>query len=376
MTQVTDSHTDDHTGHAGHDDHEHHGPPHLAHHFETPEQQLSSAKLGMWVFLATEILMFGGLFCAYSVWRGNHPEVFAYAHTALNKDFGFINTIFLITSSFTMAWAVRTAQLGRTKATFILMGLTLLGGCGFLVVKTFEYKAKWDHHLFVGDLNEHHPDYVAPAEAAHGEADGDHGAVDEHATIEQTAADHGAADHGTSDASVEVAGETTGETAGEIVGGAERTSIALAPDGPAGVVADWMVAPVIAGETADAGHADDHAADGTDEHGAHGEAAADAGHADAHGGGHGDGHSVSKEIVPLKDRQKIHQFFQIYFLMTGLHTFHVLVGMGVIAWLMFCKVPKGIFGPGYYTPIDLVGLYWHLVDLIWIFLFPLLYLIH
>src|ERR1700712_1573482 len=95
-----------------HPPHAHAHDPHLAHHFDTPEQQFSSAKLGMWIFLGTEILMFGGLFCAYAVYRHNHPDVFAYAHQFLNKWLGAINTLVLITSSLTMAWAVRSSQLG------------------------------------------------------------------------------------------------------------------------------------------------------------------------------------------------------------------------------------------------------------------------
>src|SRR5438477_9999959 len=107
--------------HAPHD-------PHLAHHFDTPEQQYASAKLGMWVFLATEILMFGGLFCAYSVYRHNHPDVFEYAHQYLDKTLGAINTIVLITSSLTMAWGVRLAQLGKMRGLWICLILTSVGG--------------------------------------------------------------------------------------------------------------------------------------------------------------------------------------------------------------------------------------------------------
>src|SRR6185437_1598645 len=106
----------------GHDNHD----PHLAHHFDTPEQQMASGKLGMWVFLATEILMFGGLFCAYSVYRHNHPEVFEYAHQWLNKTLGAINTIVLITSSLTMAWGVRLAQLGKQRGLITCLVLTIL----------------------------------------------------------------------------------------------------------------------------------------------------------------------------------------------------------------------------------------------------------
>src|SRR5882762_781801 len=87
----------DHPPDAGHGAHAH--DPHLAHHFDTPEQQYASAKLGMWIFLGTEILMFGGLFCAYSVYRHNHPEIFVYAHAYLDKWLGALNTVILITSS-------------------------------------------------------------------------------------------------------------------------------------------------------------------------------------------------------------------------------------------------------------------------------------
>src|SRR5205085_6988011 len=86
----------------GRDPHHAH-PANLAHHFQTPEQQYASAKMGMWVFLATELLMFGGLFCAYSVYRHNHPEVFLYAHHYLDKSLGALNTVILISSSLTMA---------------------------------------------------------------------------------------------------------------------------------------------------------------------------------------------------------------------------------------------------------------------------------
>ena len=94
---------------------EHGHDPHLGHHFDTPEQQFESGKLGMWIFLATEILLFGGLFCAYAVYRSNHPEIFVYAHRFLDKTLGGLNTLVLICSSFTMAWAVRAAQLGERR---------------------------------------------------------------------------------------------------------------------------------------------------------------------------------------------------------------------------------------------------------------------
>src|SRR5579864_4025243 len=117
--------TTDHPPDSGHGAHAH--DPHLAHHFDTPEQQYASAKLGMWIFLGTEILMFGGLFCAYSVYRHNHSDVFAFAHQFLDKWLGAVNTLVLITSSLTMAWAVRSSQLGNQPSLRWLMALTILG---------------------------------------------------------------------------------------------------------------------------------------------------------------------------------------------------------------------------------------------------------
>src|ERR1051325_1296956 len=102
------------------DGHGHDHPKFLAHHFETPQQQFDSGKLGIWLFLTTEILLFAGLFCAYSVYRANHPEVFAFGHEWLDKRMGAINTIVLIFSSFTMAWAVRASQTGKRE---LCMGL-------------------------------------------------------------------------------------------------------------------------------------------------------------------------------------------------------------------------------------------------------------
>ena len=135
---------DAHDGHGnGHD-------PHLAHHFDTPEQQMASGKLGMWVFLATEILMFGGLFCAYSVYRHNHPEVFEFAHQYLDKTLGAINTLVLITSSLTMAWGVRLAQLGKQRGLITCLILTIIGGYGFMGIKSIEYKTKWEREHPLG----------------------------------------------------------------------------------------------------------------------------------------------------------------------------------------------------------------------------------
>ncbi len=223
--------------------------PELAHHFDHPTQQFEAGKLGMWLFLAQEILFFGGLFAAYAYFRSQHPDMFLYAHRALSWKLGGFNTVVLIGSSLTMAWAVRMAQLGRKKALIWLLIATLALAGVFLGVKAVEYTGKVQHGLLWG--NQYQP-------------------------------------------------------------------------------------------TADAY---------------------------AHGDGHG------HEVAGHEERpDNLHIFFGLYFALTGLHALHVIVGMIVIGWILRRAV-RGDFGPRYFTPVDLVGLYWHLVDLIWIFLFPLLYLI-
>jgi len=135
--------------------HEHH--PAQAHHFESMQQQTETGKLGMWIFLATEILMFGGLFCAYAIYRGNHPEMFMYAHRFLDWKLGTLNTIILLTSSMTMAWAVRAAVLGQQKVLVLMLCLTLGGGVGFLIVKSIEYGSKFHSQLYPGPWNIYYP---------------------------------------------------------------------------------------------------------------------------------------------------------------------------------------------------------------------------
>jgi cytochrome c oxidase subunit 3 len=226
--------------------------PFLAHHFHSPRQQYEAGKLGMWIFLLTEILLFGGLFCAYAVYRANRPEIFAWAHQFLDKRLGAINTAVLITSSLTMAWAVHCAQTNRRRRSAVFLALTLLCACAFLAVKCVEYKHKWeDGLLWVRQFR--------PVETTRPARDG-LPAV-EHAPAEQP-------------------------------------------------------------QPRDAGI-----------------------------------------------------FFSIYFAMTGLHALHVLAGMAAIGWVL-ARTLRGHFSSVYFGPVDYVGLYWHLVDLIWIYLFPLLYLIH
>jgi cytochrome c oxidase subunit 3 len=205
---------------------------HLQHHFSDVEQQKESAKLGMWLFLVTEILLFGGLFCAYAIYRSWHPDMFINAHKELNVALGAINTVVLIVSSVTMALAIRSMQLAEKRATIFYLWSTLILAGTFLVIKYFEYS----HKIHLGQLP-----------------------------------------------------------------GKFYTFQGIEGSNP-------------------------------------------------------------------------HIFFSVYFAMTGLHGFHVIGGMGVIGWLIY-RTRKNHFSSEYYTPIEMTGLYWHLVDLIWIFLFPLLYLI-
>ncbi len=263
--------------------HERHDP-HLAHHFDTPEQQFESGKLGMWIFLATEILLFGGLFCAYAVYRANHPEVFVWAHKYLDVTLGGINTVILICSSFTMAWAVRAAQMGRQKALVTLLSLTILCAFGFLGIKAVEYEHKWKEGLLWGKRFSAELRHGAPTKSAE-----------------------------------PVPAPTP------VGGGEERTLIPPAAAGPTGL-----------------------ATSGTTGHG---------------------------HDAPAEAPRNVQLFFSVYFAMTGLHGLHVIAGMAVLGWILRRSI-RGEFGPDYFIPVDLAGLYWHLVDLIWIYLFPLLYLIH
>jgi len=204
----------------------------VAHHFPNLRQQEHAARLGMWLFLATEILLFGGLFTAYSVYRFLFSDAFAQGSEALNTTLGAANTVVLITSSLTVALAHHWAHHRRGKRAAVSLLVTLLLAGTFLVVKAFE----WTHDFHEG---------LMP---------------------------------------------------GRYFSSTEIT----ATGGP--------------------------------------------------------------------------MFFTVYFLMTGLHGLHVVIGMVVLAVLMV-QCWMGKYDHGYVTPVELGGMYWHLVDLIWIFLFPLLYLI-
>ncbi|MCA9549654.1 MAG: cytochrome c oxidase subunit 3 family protein [Myxococcales bacterium] len=255
----------DAAAHESHDahGHDHHHDPRLAHHFEDHQHQFDTGKLGIWLFLGQELLFFGGLFCAYSIYRGLHPEVFEEGAKFLNTNLGAVNTVVLLFSSLTAAWSVRAAQLNNKKGLILAIVLTIGCAFGFLGIKYVEYSHKLHEGVFWGQSF--------------------------HPTRE--------------------------------------------------ILEEAHVTPGVVPMPAEDGSVDPKA----------------------------------EKIAMLKPN--LHTFFSIYFLMTGLHGIHVVIGMIVLTWVML-RAMKGHFYEDYYTPVELGGLYWHLVDLVWIYLFPLLYLIH
>ncbi|HEY4013427.1 MAG TPA: cytochrome c oxidase subunit 3 family protein [Polyangiaceae bacterium] len=255
----------------GHDDHAHAHPDFLQHHFDTPAQQFDAAKLGMWVFIATEILMFGGLFCAYAIWRGLEPDIFDQAHHFLNKILGATNTVVLLFSSLTAALAVRAAQSGKRNLTSVYLVVTIVCACVFLAIKYFEYSHKFHLGLLPGHCFGH---------------PGLSGAIQN----------------------------------GQEIGTCLRVHADATP-----VMPEWVKA------VDESGH---------------------------------------MQVLP----PRANMFFGLYFVMTGLHGLHVIIGMSILVWVLV-KNLRGQFSPQFFTPVDLGALYWHLVDLVWIYLFPLLYLV-
>jgi cytochrome c oxidase subunit III len=223
-----------------HHEEEHH--PELLHHFAEPQQQRDASSLGMWVFLATEVMFFGGLFCAYLVYRLKYFGDFAAASQTLNVKLGATNTAVLICSSLTVVLAVWAAQTARRKLLLTSLVLTLILGFAFLGIKADEYAEKFEKHHVPG----------------------------------------------------------------------------------ASFQFDNVKVP---------GHPDE-----------------------------------------LANPHHAQLYFSLYFVMTGLHALHMIVGLGIFMWLLIMAW-KGRFTPVYNTPVEIGGLYWHFVDIIWIYLFPLLYLI-
>ncbi len=351
-TAVAHPPVDSHEG----EHHEH--PAWLAHHFDDAEQQFDAGKLGMWLFLVTEVLFFSGMFCAYALYRNRNPEVFEFCSTFLNEKLGAINTGVLLFSSLTMAWAVRASQLRETKTLIGMLAATL--GCAaiFLGVKAVEYSHKWGLGLLPGNL------YKSQIEGA------PHSEVPYlwYLCIPPLVL-------------------LVCFVLYYVYGVVAASKFHLRIAGPLVVAAGCYFAGVGLGVFLESGeeHSSEHASAGHDEHAA--------------GHDHSEDHAVVKPKVdflgtttgPLNDvaitpaesatpESDVNQkgmaglFFSIYYCMTGVHAIHILGGMLVITWLIV-KAANLEFHSKYYGPVDNVGLYWHLVDFIWIYLFPLLYLI-
>ncbi len=391
----------------------------LAHQFDSSAQQREAAKLGMWLFLATEALLFGGLFCLYAVFRANHPEIFAYGAQFLDTGWGALNTVVLIVSSLTMAIAVRCAQCGQQRGLVIFLVLTLICATDFLGIKAIEYAHKFHDNLVWG---------MRFYEPPHGLVFGQHATEPAALDVVQLApgnADIGrgffrntcAGCHGTRGEGLPNSGKPL--NASQFVSGLDdngllafllkgrmpsdplnTTGIAMLPRGGNPLLTDQDLLHVIAyvrvlqsrpgrqpgqqpGETKpleqtgvpaaapedllitrsfipDAARGPSGLAPEAVESLAEDRSSTRAEHPD-----------------PRTDADRpdnAHLFFGVYFLMTGLHGLHVLIGMFVITWLLV-RAYRGDFSRRYFTPVDLGGLYWHVVDVIWIFLFPMLYLI-
>ena len=414
---AADPHGDGAHGHDGHD----HGP-FFAHHFESWKQQFDAGKLGMWAFLVQEVLFFSGLFCFYAIYRALRPEVFEYADQFLSVPHGFFNTIVLLFSSLTMAWGVRCAMLGQRTGLIACLAVTLACAALFLGVKAYEYSEKYHAQLIWAGADPR-------LERTGPELEKVVGRLDPKSILEGPALEKAfTATLHRIELILGVAALVFLVAAGAVYATARArvglwvTFAALALSAAAVVVGaesslfihGWVHGGHHAESHADAGHGGAaHAGEGHDEA---------APHEPGHGGevietartekagvgnvvtdavfgppvGSGDTLEMERaaslsaplpaaeegalpgEVVgaePGSGRpQYLGTFFSVYYMLTGVHALHILGGMGVLTWLLVRSV-RGDFTPEYFGPVDFVGLYWHLVDLVWIYLFPLLYLI-
>jgi len=374
---------DAHTDH--HDDHHHHAE-FIAHHFDNAEQQFDSGKLGIWLFLVTEVLFFSGLFVAYFLYRTNHPEIFEQAHVFLDKYLGGLNTVVLLFSSLTMALAVRAAQLGRNKncGTYVL--ITMVCASIFLGVKAIEYSHKWDMGILVRSAFNYNPGHHAAPEGTLAHALGVSPYLIYLSVVPAILLIGFLIASGIAKLTDKPKGELfffcmATAMGGYFLGFVMAQFYMEVTDGGLGGHASRNIV-LYAQEHDDAGdhqdsaqtadHAGDHdQASATDTGESNEQHAADAGgHANEQ---HSDGEAHGPEEIPEFNRD-IGIFFSIYYCMTGLHAIHIIAGIGFLSWILWRSI-LGHWRPDYFGPVDYVGLYWHLVDLIWIYLFPLLYLI-
>lgn len=364
--------------HDTHDDHDH--GEFIAHHFDSAEQQFDSGKLGIWLFLVTEILFFGGLFVAYTLYRSNHPEIFEQAHVFLNKYLGGLNTIVLLFSSLTMALGVRAAQLGKNKNCSVYVLITMVCAAVFLGVKAVEYSHKWDMGILVRsafDLTYVHPaptsgigkalhisDYlvyisVIPTLLFIGFLG---------ASVIGKLTDKNIMSKFMLGMTITVGGYFLGAVVGLIFmnaveGNPTDSHASVQPAGQA-----LMLHALTQDSTTDSHD------DGPDKTAGDHAAGQDDGHAHDDDHGHGAEEFNAHHPDPETLSRNVGIFFSIYYCMTGLHAIHIIAGIIALSWLYWRSL-LGHWRSDYFGPVDYVGLYWHLVDLIWIYLFPLLYLI-
>jgi len=396
-----ESETQDDHGH----DHDH--PAWLAHHFDTPEQQFDSGKLGIWLFLTTEILFFSGMFCAYAMFRMLRPEIFEGSSQFLNTKLGAINTGVLLFSSLTMAWAVRCAQVEEYKKLVVMIASTLCCAMIFLGVKAIEYSHKWGMGLlpprwyFYDEANPHPTSqelvdvYGFSADAAFFLTNSLYficapflvvllGVV-VWALIAKVKANEfqfacakplvvvclsfffgvglGAilesgegGEH--ADGSHAVAGvHADGDHAGENVAALASTSSTIPSDDAA--------VELLAESDLNTGAKAMLEAQKAQTELASGQVVPEGGESDM---------GIEKLEQDVQTKRQAGVFFGVYYCMTGIHAIHILGGIGVLVWLLVRAIRMD-FNRQYFGPVDYIGLYWHLVDLIWIYLFPLLYLI-
>jgi cytochrome c oxidase subunit 3 len=381
----------------------------VEHHYRDMAHQHDAAKLGIWLFLATEVLLFGGLFCGYAVFRANHPDLFLWGEQFLDERYGALNTAVLLISSLTMAMAITYVQKEKKMPAMISLGITLICAGMFMVIKSIEYEHKFHDHLLGGMA------FYQTSDHGEGEDGGDHAAIP-HGDAEHGVAlwmascrsCHGANGEGVPgqgtplNPSVYVHDHTDTELADFINTGRTAnasdsvTQIQMPPRGgnpmldEQGVhdivayIRTWKAEPIThAGEQevpqptamtppSDDGPFIDTLPASTVQHAA----TAPTGLAPP-SASESQRMAVVKHVAPQLAEDKpanAHLFFGLYFLMTGLHGIHVLIGMVVIIWLMW-RLQRGDFTKRYYAAVECGGLYWHIVDVIWIFLFPLWYLI-
>ena len=437
----------------------------IQHHYDDAQHQFDSGKLGIWLFLAQEVLFFSALFVAYVLYRHHHPEIYSYAHKYLDVKYGAINTGVLIFSSLTAAWAVRAAQLRQTKLLIGCLAVTLACAFAFLGIKYIEYTHKIHEHILFGRYfdpcvssgnrplltkNNRCAGHESSVVWNAGTARAEQGCFPDYA-IDQSPADGVQASCTVSETKVTL--DKTGKVANQTL---VRPIMEQCPEwrpssqpqvkpkypcwrpGYQPEVCSvsysftWrdgadleFAGPFFsedeclkeqkkkAGEIKDGPAPSACTRSGSVgvivEYGDHTVRPADLRiKAECKGPPPVETAGIDpladkerrlelgKPAVALKDQpapvreskhdakereqagpppEHTNMFFTIYFAMTGLHGIHVLVGVFVFIWLLIRAI-KGHFTPDYFGPVDFAALYWHIVDLIWIFLFPLLYLIH